>query len=219
LGAAFFAQFATSLAAGILSGSILTGGISEVLANVSGNATQIRATIVLQLLTSVAIIAMTSLLYLALRQRNRPIALLAFGWWLAEAAILTASTLGLSGLLPLSAEYVKAGAPASSEYQTLGTLFLGVYQHAGDIAMLFFCLGAFLWYCLLYQSRLVPRWMSVWGLLAVAPVLVGTLLLVWDRSLDPSFALYLPYVPFELVIGLWLLIRGARPESMSGGLD
>jgi hypothetical protein len=108
----------------------------------------------------------------------------------------------------LSTAYVGAGAPASS-YQALGTLFLGIDQHAGDIDMLFFCFGALLWYSLLFRTRRVPRVLSAWGLSAVLLVLVGTLLYVWDRSLNPSIALYVPYVPFELVIGLWLLIKGA----------
>jgi hypothetical protein len=79
--------------------------------------------------------------------------------------------------------------------------------------MLFFCLGALLWYYLLFQSRIVPRVLSLWGLVAVPLVLVNTVLLVWDRSRDPSIALYAPYVPFELVIGLWLLIKGANVPS------
>ena len=78
--------------------------------------------------------------------------------------------------------------------------------------MLFFCLGAILWYTLLLRSRIVPRALALWGLLAVLLVLVGTLILVWDRSLSPSIALYVPYVPFELVVGVWLLVRGA-PRS------
>jgi Cu/Ag efflux pump CusA len=62
----------------------------------------------------------------------------------------------------------------------------------------------------------------VWGLLAVSLVLVITLLIIWDRSLNLGTALYVAYVPFELVVGLWLLIKSARPASMAavsaGGL-
>jgi hypothetical protein len=42
-------------------------------------------------------------------------------------------------------------------------------------------------------------------------VLAGTLPLVWDSSLNVPFALDIPYLPFELVIGLWLLVRGISP--------
>jgi hypothetical protein len=213
LGTAFIAQFATSLAAGILSGPILAGGISEVLANISGNLAQMRASILLELLTSVFIIAMTSLLYAVLRNESRPVALVALGLWFAEAVTLAVSTLGAYALVTLSVGYAGTGAAASSQ-ETLGVIFLGVFQHAGDIAMLFFGLGAFLWYYLLFKSRVVPRALSVWGLLSLPTVLVATLLFIWDRSFNPSVVLYAAYVPFELVIGLWLLIKGARPESL-----
>ena len=82
--------------------------------------------------------------------------------------------------------------------------------------MLFFCVGAFLWYCLLFRSRVVPRVLSVWGLVALPSVLVATLMYLSNNSpLAPSFALYVPYVPFELVIGLWLLTQG-RPPCTDG---
>lgn len=129
--------------------------------------------------------------------------------------MLAVSTLGVYALLGLSVYYVKAGT-AASDAESLGSAFLGLYQHATDIDMLFFCLGAFVWYYLLFRSKVVPRAMSTWGLLAVVPVLVGTLLLVWDRSLAPSAALYVPYVPFEFVIGVWLLVKGASPASTAG---
>jgi hypothetical protein len=39
------------------------------------------------------------------------------------------------------------------------------------------------------------------------------LLILWDRSLDPGIALFVPYVSFELVIGLWLLVKGGSVPS------
>jgi hypothetical protein len=177
-----------------------------------------RTTIVLELLTSVGIIVMTSLLYVVLRDQNRAVALVALGLWMAEAVMLAVKTLGLYALVALSVGYVDAGSPTASSDETLGSLSLGVSQHAGDIGMLFFCLGALLWYPLLFQSRIVPRLLSLWGMVAVPLVVVATVLLVWDRGLDPSFALYALYVPFELVLGLWLLIKGATvaPTHLHG---
>jgi hypothetical protein len=147
-----------------------------------------------------------------LREANRAVAVVAFGLWLAEAVMLAVSTLGLYALVTLGTDFAAVGTADASSYRALGTLFLGFHQDAGDIEMLFFCLGAILWYSLLLRSSIVPRALALWGLLAVLLVLVGTLILVWDRSLSPSIALYVPYVPFELVVGVWLLVRGA-PRS------
>lgn len=194
LGAAFAFQFVTSLAAGLLSAPLLDGGTSEVLRHIAQSPGRMRTAIVLELLTSIGIIVMTSLLYVVLRRQQRTLALIAFGLWMSEAVFLTIKTLALYALLDTDAA-------------TSGSLALGVGQHAGDIDMLFFCAGAMLWYSQLYRSRIVPRALALWGLLAVPLVLVATLMLIWDRDLDPSRVLYAPYVPFELVLGLWLLTK------------
>ena len=120
LGAAFVFQFATSLSAGLLSTSILAGSITEVVVNISSNPAQMRATIVLELLTSVGIIVMTSLFYVVLRDQNRAVALVALGLWMAEAVMLAVKTLGLYALVDVSAGYVDAGTPTASSYNTLG---------------------------------------------------------------------------------------------------
>ena len=56
----------------------------------------------------------------------------------------------------------------------------------------------------------VPRWLSLWGFITVFPLLIGTLAAVFGYELP--FAIYLPYVPFEFVIGLWILVKGIREE-------
>jgi hypothetical protein len=208
LGAAFVAQFVTSLAAEALSTPLLAGSISAAMVRVADNTVQLRAAIVLYLATCVGIIVMTSLLYVILRGRSRPVALVALVLWLAEVMMIAVGAIGMYALLPLSADFVKTGAPPSSFYETLGPIFRGL---AGDLSMLFFSLGAFLWYGLFYRSRLIPRALSIWALLAMVLVLAGTVPLIWDSSLNVPFALDIPYVPFELVVGLWLLIRGASP--------
>ncbi len=204
LGAAFLAVFATSLASGLVVTGVLTGGISEVFVNITASLVRVRASNILQLLTSVGITVLASLLYLVLRDQSRPMALVAYGWWLAEAVMLAASALGTYGLIALAAE------PGTATAQTVGRVFLGLQQNAYTIHMLFFCLGGILWYWLVFKSRLVPRWLSAWGLVGVALLFVSTLLTLWDRSLGLGILPGLPYAPFELVIGLWLLVRGGR---------
>ncbi|WP_165372893.1 DUF4386 domain-containing protein [Pengzhenrongella frigida] len=212
LGAAFIFQFATSLTAGLLSGSILAGSPSEVLTNISGAAARMQISLLLFLLTSVGIIVMTSLLYVVLGDQNRPVARVALGLWMAEAVMLAVKTLGLYGLVDLSSGRINAGTSDASR-ETIASLTLDFSDHAGTIDMLFFCFGALLWYSLLLRSRSVPRPISAWGLVAVFPVLAATVLLLWDNSRDLGFALYALYIPFELVLGLWLLIKGASVSS------
>jgi hypothetical protein len=80
------------------------------------------------------------------------------------------------------------------------------------LAMLAFCLGAILFYYLLDKSRIVPRVLSLWGLITVFPCLVGTLSALFGYKLP--FFVYLPYAPFEFVIGVWILVKGIKIPEM-----
>jgi hypothetical protein len=211
LGAAFLAQFITGVAAAILAWPVTSGQLSAVLVSIAHHVVQIRLDIVANATTWVGIIVMTSLLYVLLRGRSKPVALVALVLWVAEVTLSVVGADGLYALLTLSADFVRGGAPLTSSYETLGALFQGLEQHAADLSLVFFSLGALLWYALLFTSRLVPRGLSVWALLAMVLVLAGILPQVWDHSINVPLALDIPYLPFELVVGLWLLARGPSP--------
>lgn len=215
VGAAFVAQFSTSLAAGLLSPSMLSGDVGTVVAAIGTDTARLHAVIVLQLLTTVGIIALTALLYVALCDTIRWVATVAFALWLAEATVLVLSMLSLYALLDLVAMSVGSGSALSAPDASIGQVALGVHEHAADIAMLFSSAGALLWYWLFLRTRFVPRWLSIWGLASVVLVCIATLILVWDRGLQPPIVLYVAYVPYELVVGIWLLVKGSpgRPED------
>ena len=136
VGAAFVAQFVTSLAAGLLSTPALSGGVGNVLA-AGADATRLRAVVLLELLTGVGIIALTSLLYVALRDTVRWVATVAFALWLAEATVLAASMLGLYALLDLGGTSVGSGSAVSASDTVVGKFAIGLHEHAADIGMLF----------------------------------------------------------------------------------
>lgn len=215
LGAAFLFVFVASLLSNtLLSSAIGTGSISDNLVNIANNLTLVRASILVELFTSVGIIVLASLLYVVLHNQNKIIALVALGWWLAEAIALAVSKIGAFALIPLSLEYVEAGAPQSSYFQTLGNFFYyGVDRQGWAIHMLFFCLGGVLWYSLFYKSRYIPRAMALWGTISVAVVLVGILVVLFDRNLDPGMIPFIPYLVFEGLIGPWLMVKGITENS------
>jgi hypothetical protein len=133
----------------------------------------------------------------------------ALGFFLAEAITLAASKIGAYGLIPLSQRFVEAGAPDGSFFQTLGEFLYDVVDRRGyDIHMLFFCLGGILWYYLLVVSRCIPRALSIWGIVAVCLLTIPVLFVLYDRDLTGPMILGLPYAPYELVLGIWLIARG-----------
>ena len=130
-----------------------------------------------------------------------------------EAVLLAVSRLLTFSLLRISQESVIAGHPAY--LQSLGNLtFETMHFGFSALAMLAFCLGAILFYYLLYKSSIVPRALSLWGLITVFPCLIGTLSALFGYQVP--FLIYLPYAPFEFVIGVWILVKGIKiPEIKS----
>jgi hypothetical protein len=188
--------------------------VSSILQNVAGNADVMHFGILAGLLNAVGILVLASLLYAVLKGQGRTLAIVALLCWVGESFFYTINQVASTGLLRLGTDFVKAGSPDGSFYQTLGGfLYNDVYKLGGVILMFFYCAGGLAWYYLLYKSRFVPRWLSLYGLAAVAVGLVGATvgLLGSNAGLLPFIAI----LPFELVIGFLLMLRGVREPSAS----
>ena len=213
LGVAQLLVFVASvLSEQLLKSVVVTGSISEALVNISENISRVRTSNLIALFNCLAIVTLGVLFYIVLNEQNKILALVALGCFLAEAITLAVSKIGAYGLISLSKEFVTAGAPESSYFQTLGNfLYYGVDRRGYDIHMFFFCMGGILWYYLLYISNYVPRALALWGLIAVCLLTLPILFELYDRDFLPAAGiLALPYLPFEVVLGLWLILRGVN---------
>ncbi len=207
LGFAFLFQFITSISSGIFFSKalIVPGDISETMTRIANNPAFMRTNILVDMATAIGIVFLGAMLYIALKNQNEKIALTAFGLYIVEAALLAVSRTNAFSLLTLSKEYISAG--QSGNLLFAGKLALESMDFGGvTLHMLTFCIGGILFYYLLFKSRLVPRILSLWGLITVIPCLVATLFVFFGFNVP--FIIYVPYVPFELAIGIWILIRG-----------
>ena len=75
----------------------------------------------------------------------------------------------------------------------------------GSILDIVFSLGALMIYYLFYQSQLVPRWLSVWGLIGAILYLASGLFAMF--SLDFGI-LEAPLALQEMVLAVWLIVKG-----------
>lgn len=209
----FFIVAVTSILSMVLFGKTVgSGNISNNLMNISNKAMQMRTSLFIDLITSVGIVVLATQLFINLEKKNRNIALVALGWWLVEATLLAVSKMSANSLITLSLEYVKAGAPDSSYFQTLGILFQNADSLGYTIHLMFFSIGGILFYSLFYKSKSIPRVFSVWGIAAVSLSLIGTLLMLFDLDLGMiMYAMFAPNALFELTIGVWLMVKGMRP--------
>ena len=212
LGVAFLLQGITSLVSGAaLSGALIVDGdIVATMTRIANQPALMRTHILFDMITAMGIIFLGVMLFLTLRKHGEAMALVAMGLYILEAALLAVSRMGSIALLHISQASVAAGHP--DHLQTLAKLALESAHFAGStLHMLVFCIGAILFYTLLTKSTVIPRAMSLWGLVTVFPMLVGTLLLMFGA--DAPIFLYVAYVPFEFVVGAWILIKGVQGDN------
>ena len=82
--------------------------------------------------------------------------------------------------------------------------------------LLTFGIGALMYYIVFYQFRLVPRWLTVWGLVGITLTIVSALLVMFH--LIPPFGTIqvffnLPILPQELILAVWLIGKGFNPTA------
>jgi Domain of unknown function (DUF4386) len=88
--------------------------------------------------------------------------------------------------------------------------------------MLPFLTAALMYYYVLYRARLVPRWLSGWGLAGAALGLVATVYSGYTQDFGvftPSTVLNIPIALQEMVLAVWLLAKGFNPSSVDGEAD
>ena len=79
-----------------------------------------------------------------------------------------------------------------------------------------FSLTALILYILLYQSKLVPTWLSVWGFIGGALLLVRALLEMFGQELSGVVQAILaaPIGLNEMVLAVWLIVRGFNTKAL-----
>ncbi len=212
VGALFLIAMVTSLAGGIWLESVLS--TPDYLTTVSANQAQVIIGVLLELTNAAAVVGIAVVLFPVLKKYGEALALGYVGLRVVEAAVLVAAVVSPLLLITLSQEYVTGGASDAAYSQTLGTLIGAARAHmAGLLVPIFFSLGALLLYSLLYRSRLVPRFISIWGFIAVAAVLAWNLSETFGMHISAGMVFGLLIILNEIFLGFWLIVRGFSPAS------
>ena len=172
----------------------------------------------LVLLMGLSLAFVPVVLFPVLRQVDE---VLATGYLIIRGAVETAAyvIIAIAWLLlaPL-AETMSAGpGTASPAGARLGTLVIDS-DGASAMLTLVFCLGAVLFYVLLYRSRIVPRWITLWGFVGIPLYAAAYLLAMYGGISGNSSAqnlLQLPLGVQEMVLAVWMIARGFRPAAIS----
>lgn len=191
---------------------------------VSSNAVDIKTGSLLVFLSALASVSIAICLYPILKKYNPYLALTSVVFRTVESVFYIVSAVGSLSLIVLGQEYLKAGSPNNSYFQTLGNFILTARDVSGFIfAVIAFSLGAVAYYLIFYQTKLVPRWLSVWGIVSCLLLLTAVFSALYH---GPAFAiagvtmiLAASIALQEMVLAVWLIVKGFNPSAIASLSD
>jgi len=215
------ALYVIGTVAGILSKAVTTFPVrnaDDPLAYAADHSGSVATGALLVLVMGLSLVFVPVVLFPVLRRVNE---VLATGYLIIRGAVETTTYVIVAIawlLLPPLAETMSAGPGTASPVGVrLGTVLIDS-EGASVMMSLVFCLGAALFYVLLFRSRIIPRWITVWGfagvLLYVAAYLLAMYGVVGIDSYEANL-LQLPLFVQEMVMAVWMIARGFRPLAVA----
>jgi hypothetical protein len=194
---------------------------TDYLIKISANENRIAIGALFKFIAAAASAGIAISLYPILKKYNQGLALGAVGFRIIEGMLGIAGVICLLLLTTLSQEFVKAGSPDSSYFQTSGVLIVAGRDWMGNVAgLLAFGLGALMYYYIFFQTKLVPRWLSGWGLIGIILIIVVSMLVMF-RVIGPmsttQVVLAVPIGLQEMVLAVWLIVKGFNPSVIASG--
>jgi len=167
----------------------------------------------LVLLMGISLMSMTLFLYPVFKKDNEELALgmiifrgvMEGVWYLLTALVII-------GLFVLGKEYVVA--VDSSVLESFGNILYNFQDLLGPIGTIFFLIGATCLYVSFYRTQLLPRWLTIWGFIGIVPYFAYAILHLFRLDNGIGFYLQMILAPQEIVMALWLMIKGFNANKL-----
>src|SRR5215210_584211 len=211
VGAMYLAGFVVGIGGIVLIQSIL--GAPDHLATLPANSMLLAFAAVLWLMAAAWDAAHGVLMFPVLKQHSERIAVGYLGFRIMDALFIAIMVLFILIQIPIGSEYLNAGASDASYLQALSTVFMQAQLNAYNIAMTTLGISGLILCYSFYKSKLVPRFLAVWGLVGYATILGGSVLEVLGFNLLTIHAI--PGGLWEVFIGVWLIAKGFDPSAFA----
>lgn len=168
--------------------------------------------IILYLLAAFTSVGIAILLYPIVRESHPTLAIGSVVFRTIEAVMYIVAVLALFTLISISRL-----SAASSE--VIGSTLVSMRDYATLLGVWAFCLGAFMYYYSFLKTRVIPRWLSGWGVFGVLLMLTACIMASFSgKPITGYVALVLPIALQEMVLAIWLIAKGLeqpQPSSLS----
>jgi hypothetical protein len=186
----------------------------DYLAEVAANEGQVLGGVLVEFIWALSVLGIPVFLFPILKKHSDASALGFYSFRFIEAFLVILYSISLLALITLSQEYVTAGAPDSSFHATGGALLLVIRDWAFLLGPgLAFSISALILNYVLWQTRLVPRWLSGWGLIGAG--LAFATYSAQFFGFVPSDILFAPIGLQEMVFAVWLIAKGFDQSALA----
>jgi hypothetical protein len=215
VGVLFIIATVAGAASAAVLGSILDS--AGLLDNVAANEAKVLAAVFLDLVLVGAVVAIPVVMFPILRQHTEGVARGYFAARMVEGMIIMAGALALLTLVTVSQESADLGG-GSSVFGATGAFLLAAREWTDLIGtQLVFGVTALILNLSMFRSLLVPRFISIWGLIGATLAVVSSLSSMF-LGLDPfsttSILLFLPIAIQEMVMAGWFIVKGFNLSAM-----
>jgi hypothetical protein len=148
-------------------------------------------------------------MYPVLKGSNLSLALGSVIFRAMEGVLYIVAVVSLLSLLMLSQDFTNAEVADRFSLQAISDMLLNARDLATLAAVFSFSLGAFMYYYIFFQSRLIPRWLSGWGIAAVILMMIACVLALFSGKPVTGYTLLIiPIALQEMVLAVWLIVKG-----------
>lgn len=172
-----------------------------------------------QVAMAVVYVSIAAIFYPIIKKYNEALATGYLSLRIIGAGFLFAAIGPLLLLLWLSQSYIASGQANLSYFEITAELLRqgrDILNHIGMI--LPWSIGGLILYYCLYKIRLIPRWLSIWGIIGSTFTFLATLMLMFNiiKIVSPAYFIFNAPLAFcELTLAFYLLVRGFNPEIKS----
>ena len=221
VGILFIIGTVSGILAGVVTAPIRAGSTYPL--NISASETQWIIGTLLILLMGLSLAMTPVLLYPIFRKHNE---VLAFGSVLFRGIFEnvvgeTLLVISMFLLLTVSEIYGKTGAADASNFQTLGSMLIAAGHWIPVIGGIVFSVGTLMMFALFYQTKLIPRWLSGWGLIGAVLYPIAYIVSMFSPlHLQPEIGvgiglLLVPTAIQEMVFAVWMIVKGFNPSAVA----
>lgn len=186
----------------------------DYLAKVSANASHIILAALLMLIDAIAVAAIAIVIFPVLKKHNTILALGYVGARIIESVFFIFYVILLLSVMTVGRDFITAATSEASHFQTTGNALMAVFDWTFTLGYgIIFTLSALILNYSLFQSRLVPRWLSIFGIIGAALSLLLNLFKFYSIELPEILDIVIAVQ--EMVLAVWLIIKGFNISAIA----